>query len=47
MPIYLRKYYAKTLVKTKETEAKQIEKARSTASKSNIARPGVKPKFKR
>ena len=40
-------FHLKTLVETKGKEKQEIDKARSKTSKSSIARPSIKPKFKR
>jgi hypothetical protein len=42
MPIYLRNFYYKELVKTREKENKEIEKANRKVSK-----PVINPRFKR
>ena len=46
MPVYLRKFYTNQLIKTKETEQSQIEKAQSQQKSSIPKYPKQKmPKF--
>jgi len=45
MPVYLRGFYYQQLVKAKETEKKQIEKAQQ--KNKSVSRPSINPKFKR
>jgi len=47
MPVYLRKFYLKALLKEKDREAKNIEHAKSKLPKSKTSYPTIKPKFKR
>ena len=44
MPIYLRSFYYKQLVDTRNKENEEIKKANQ---KSNISKPAINPRFKR
>jgi len=44
MPIYLRNFYYKQLVDTRNTENEEIKKANQ---KSNVSKPPMNPRFKR
>ena len=44
LPIYLRNFYYKDLVDTRNAEKKEIEKAQQ---KSKVSKPMMNPRFKR
>ncbi len=44
MPVYLRKFYLKKIIKIKNDERKQME---ASQKKSKVNRPSITPKFKR
>ena len=44
MPVYLRKFYYKTLIETKQEENKKIKESQKN---SNIKNPRINPRFKR
>lgn len=46
MPVFLRRFYLKTLEKTLEEKAKAIEEASSggSSSKSTVSKPGIVPR---
>jgi hypothetical protein len=46
MPIYLRKFYYKTLSDTKKKESDQIKKSQQK-NNSKISKPNINPRFKR
>ena len=47
MPVYLRNFYYKQLLDTKEEEAKQAKKARNQQNKKSVSRSNINPRFKR
>tara|TARA_Y100000310_G_C20210668_1_gene591180 strand:- start:233 stop:376 length:144 start_codon:yes stop_codon:yes gene_type:complete len=46
MPIYLRKFYTRQLLSAKNKEREEMEKVQNKSS-SQVARPGIIPKFQR
>ena len=41
MPVHIRTFYVQQIIKTKEEEQKQIDKANKKPSSSDIARPDI------
>ena len=44
MPVYLRNFYYKELIKTKEKEKKEYDKA--TKKSNSVSHPNINPSFK-
>ena len=47
MPVYLRTFYFKELIKTKEEENKKMKKEMSKSKKPNMPSKNRNPRFKR